>query len=49
MKKCKNMAVADEPMDLWEKTAGINLLEEFYKEPKKWAFLFQTKILLTLR
>ena len=45
--KAQNIVVADENLASWENTSGFNLLDEFYKDPKKWAFLFQTQVLLT--
>ena len=47
--KAQNIVVADEKLASWENTSGFNLLDEFYKDPKKWAFLFQTQVLLTMR
>ena len=49
MKGYRDMAVRDEPMDKWENIGGQNLLKMYYDEPKKWAFVFQTQVLLTLR
>ena len=49
IKGYRDMAVRDEPMDKWENTGGQNLLKMYYDDPKKWAFIFQTQVLLTLR
>ena len=48
MKGYREMAVRDEPMDKWEDIGGRNLLKMYYEDPKKWAFVFQTQVLLTL-
>ena len=49
LKHHKSLTVGDEPMEIWENCNGENLLKMYYDDPKKWAFLFQTKVLLTLR
>ena len=48
IKGYQDMAVRDEPMDKWENIGGQNLLKMYYDDPKKWAFVFQTQVLLTL-
>ena len=44
--KLSNLPIVylQEPVDQWDKIKnenGISILEEFYKNPKKWAFSFQ--------
>ena len=46
LKKSKNMAVEDEPIEKWEE--GENLLSKVYEDPIRWGFVFQTNVLLTL-
>ena len=36
-----------EPHTLWQNINGHNLLEEFYKNPNRWAYSFQTYVFLT--
>lgn len=36
-----------EPHRLWQDVQGENLLEAFYKDPKRWAYIFQTYAFLT--
>ncbi len=31
-----------EPHQKWQNVAGHNLLEQFYKDPKRWAYTFQS-------
>ena len=47
--RCKNMTTGDEPMEEWENSSGENLLQMYYDDPKQWAFVFQTKVMATLR
>ena len=47
MQNYRNMVIADEPIEKWE--SGPNLLKMQYINPKKWSFLFQTQVLITLR
>ena len=34
-----------EPVDEWENTAGSNILQRYYEDPKRWAFTFQLNAL----
>lgn len=41
--KNKNITVAQEPVESWHKRKdGSNLLENFYKNPKRWAYTLET-------
>ena len=44
----RNMATRDEPMEKWENYNGGNLLKLFYDNPARWAYVFQTQVLITL-
>jgi deoxynucleoside kinase len=46
LKRFKNVSTLPEPVEKWRE--GYNLLDLFYKDPKRWAYTFQSKILLTL-
>lgn len=37
-----------EPLHLWRDVKGYNLLELFNKNPKKWTFLFESYVMLTM-
>ena len=39
--------VIPEPVSEWTNTAGNNILEDFYNNPKRWAFTFQLNALYT--
>ncbi len=46
----KKICILKEPVDLWTKVtdeSGASILENFYKNPKKWAFAFQMLALST--
>lgn len=47
-KKFNNTAVLQEPVELWRNVAGTNLLELMYSDPKRYAFLFQSYVQLTM-
>lgn len=34
--------IIEEPIDLWQNCGGFNMLEEFYKDPVKYAYMFQS-------
>jgi deoxyadenosine/deoxycytidine kinase len=34
-----------EPVEEWENTAGSNILQRYYEDPKRWAFTFQLNAL----
>ena len=36
-----NAETIKEPVDEWENTAGNNILQRYYSDPKRWAFTFQ--------
>lgn len=41
-----NVVLYTEPVEKWKRVGGINLLEVYYKNTKKWAFVFQINALL---
>lgn len=45
--KFNNATILPEPVHLWRNVAGVNLLDGIYKEPEKYAFLFQSYAQLT--
>ena len=45
LKKKYNYDVIYEPVDIWQ---NVGILKKFYEDPKRWAFLFQTYIQLTM-
>ncbi|XP_053984409.1 deoxynucleoside kinase isoform X1 [Hylaeus volcanicus] len=47
-KQFNNTTVLQEPVDLWRDVAGTNLLELMYSDPKRYAFLFQSYVQLTM-
>ncbi|KAL0105327.1 hypothetical protein PUN28_016763 [Cardiocondyla obscurior] len=47
-KKFDNVSVLEEPVELWRDVTGINLLELMYREPSRYAFLFQSYVQLTM-
>lgn len=47
-KNYDNAVVLQEPVELWRDVAGINLLDLMYKDPKRYAFLFQSYVQLTM-
>lgn len=47
-KKFDNVAVLEEPVELWRDVSGTNLLELMYSEPSRYAFLFQSYVQLTM-
>ncbi|XP_033217886.1 deoxynucleoside kinase-like [Belonocnema kinseyi] len=44
----KNTTVIQEPVQLWRNVAGTNLLDLFYKDPGRYAYLFQSYVQLTM-
>lgn len=40
-----DVSVIKEPVDEWSNTAGSNILERYYSDPKRWAFTFQLNAL----
>ena len=44
----REMVTRDEPMKKWENFYEENLLQLFYDDPARWAFVFQTQVLITL-
>lgn len=47
-KQYNNATVLQEPVELWRNVAGTNLLELMYKDPSRYAFLFQSYVQLTM-
>ncbi|XP_015184551.1 PREDICTED: deoxynucleoside kinase isoform X2 [Polistes dominula] len=47
-KNYDNAVVLQEPVELWRDVAGVNLLDLMYKDPKRYAFLFQSYVQLTM-
>ncbi|XP_033328250.1 deoxynucleoside kinase isoform X1 [Megalopta genalis] len=47
-KKFNNTTVLQEPVELWRDVGGTNLLELMYKNPTRYAFLFQSYVQLTM-
>lgn len=47
-KQFNNTTVLQEPVELWRDVAGTNLLELLYTDPKRYAFLFQSYVQLTM-
>jgi hypothetical protein len=45
--KCNEIQVVQEPVEQWRNVNGENLLERFYRDPKRYAFTFQQYVLLT--
>lgn len=43
-----SMSILSEPVELWRNCRGVNLLENFYKDPYRWAMPFQTYVILTM-
>jgi len=40
-----DVSVIEEPVDEWTNTAGSNVLQRYYTDPKRWAFTFQLNAL----
>ncbi|XP_043277522.1 deoxynucleoside kinase isoform X2 [Venturia canescens] len=47
-KKYDNTMVLQEPVELWRNVSGANLLDLMYKDPKRYGFLFQSYVQLTM-
>lgn len=48
LKQYLNLQVVPEPCDKWQTVAGkFNLLDQFYRDPKRWAYTFQTYAFIT--
>ncbi|EFN80204.1 deoxynucleoside kinase isoform X2 [Harpegnathos saltator] len=47
-KKFDNVTVLEEPVELWRDVSGTNLLELMYKDPTRYAYLFQSYVQLTM-
>ncbi|XP_017755239.1 PREDICTED: deoxynucleoside kinase [Eufriesea mexicana] len=43
-----NVTILQEPVELWRNVAGTNLLDLMYKDPKRYSFLFQSYVNLTM-
>lgn len=37
----KDVAFVEEPVSQWQNLGGMNLLESFYSDPKRWGFSFE--------
>ncbi|XP_031563172.1 thymidine kinase 2, mitochondrial-like isoform X2 [Actinia tenebrosa] len=40
--------VLEEPVQKWQNVDGGNILELMYKDPKRWSFMFESYVLLTM-
>ncbi|KAK9306100.1 hypothetical protein QLX08_003152 [Tetragonisca angustula] len=47
-KQFDNTTVLQEPVELWRNVAGTNLLELMYTDTKRYSFLFQSYVQLTM-
>lgn len=48
LKQYLNLQIVPEPCDQWQAVAGkYNVLEQFYKDPQRWAYTFQTYAFIT--
>ncbi|XP_071869012.1 deoxynucleoside kinase [Bombus fervidus] len=47
-KQFNNTTVLQEPVELWRNVAGTNLLELMYTNPRRYSFLFQSYVQLTM-
>ncbi len=48
LKQYLNLQVVPEPCDKWQTiTGGHNLLDQFYRDPKRWGYTFQTYAFIT--
>ncbi|KAG6804180.1 deoxynucleoside kinase [Apis laboriosa] len=47
-KEFNNTTVLQEPVELWRNVGGTNLLELMYTDPKRYSFLFQSYVQLTM-
>ncbi|XP_015118037.1 deoxynucleoside kinase isoform X2 [Diachasma alloeum] len=47
-KQFNNTMVLQEPVELWRNVKGMNLLDLMYKDPTKYACLFQSYVQLTM-
>lgn len=43
-----DICVITEPIYKWQNLRGLNILEQMYKDPNKWAFPFQSYVTLTM-
>lgn len=49
LKMKENAFIIVEPVEKWQNLApGMNILERMYSDPKRWAHLFQSYVLLTM-
>lgn len=48
LKQKSIVEVHEEPLEKWQNVNGKNLFEQFYNEPKKYSYAFQSYVLLTL-
>ena len=43
----KDIELVEEPVNQWQNLGGMNLLDSFYKDPKRWGFSFEFFSMLT--
>jgi len=43
----RNVIVVQEPVDAWTDVDGHNILDLFYRDPKRWALAFQVHVMST--
>ena len=43
----KDIEFVEEPVNQWQNLGGMNLLDSFYKDPKRWGFSFEFFSMLT--
>ena len=43
----KDIEFVEEPVNQWQNLGGMNLLDSFYKDPKRWGFSFEFYSMLT--
>ena len=46
-KNFKDIEFVEEPVNQWQNLGGMNLLDAFYKDPKRWGFSFEFFSMLT--
>lgn len=45
--KRRGVVVAPEPVSDWQHVGNYNILQEYYRDPHRWAYSFQNYALLT--
>ena len=46
-KNFKDVELVEEPVNEWQNLGGMNLLDSFYSDPKRWGFSFEFYSMLT--